>query len=45
MKRIFSFVLFTVLVMGLFSSCAKGEEKPAAFSVGFGQADIAPREK
>ena len=45
MKRIFSFVLFTVLVMGLFSACAKGEEKPAAFSVGFGQADIAPREK
>ena len=45
MKRIFSFVLLTVLVMGLFSACAKGEEKPAAFSVGFGQADIAPREK
>ena len=46
MKRILSFVLCVLLVLGLFSACGKGSEAaPAAFSVGFGQADITPTEK
>ena len=46
MKRICTFLLCAILVLAVFSGCFKGEEAPpAAFSVGFGQADITPTEK
>lgn len=46
MKRICAFLICAMLVLGVFSGCSGGEETPpAAFSVGFGQADITPTEK
>ena len=45
MKRILSMIMCALFVLGAFSACGGGEKTPAAFSVGFGQADITPEER